>query len=368
MVYLFLHVGSLDLLACTGRGHRDPPAPSEGMLCARPGCWRLLWAILPRYRKLARENLSAAFGNEKSSSEIRWLTFRHFATLGANGICSFKFAALPRDVILRIAPFENSEVVRRNILAGRGVVLAISHLGSWELYAQAAFQRPETRFGTIYQALRNPYLDELINRDRRKGVDTLIARRGSKPPSPCCASRDPRQCWWIKVPVTEESGCPSSTACVPPLLWQPLSRFARILLSCRAPSSPPDSPAGASSIMKRYPIDQATPTNSPRISMPFLSVKSVNRLRIGSGCTTAGKRHGRASFSQGKNAGPIFRPAPIPRRSIPFVSLCARQTGSVTPSWPSSRTRLQARSPRRPACRPHSGKTRRLLEFDRRGR
>jgi heptosyltransferase II len=142
------------------------------------GVGAFLWAILPRYRKLARENLSAAFENEKSASEVWWLTFRHFTTLGANGICSFKFAALPQSAILRIAPFENSEVVQRNILRGRGVVLAISHMGSWELYAQAAFQRPETRFGTVYQALRNPYLDELINRDRRKGVETFDRKKG----------------------------------------------------------------------------------------------------------------------------------------------------------------------------------------------
>jgi heptosyltransferase II len=138
----------------------------------------LLWAILPRYRKLARENLSAVFASEKSAAEIQRLTFGHFTTLGANGICSFKFAVLPKETILRIAPFINSEVVERNILAGRGVVLAISHMGSWELYAQAAFQRPETRFGTIYQALRNPYLDELINRDRRKGVETFDRKKG----------------------------------------------------------------------------------------------------------------------------------------------------------------------------------------------
>jgi heptosyltransferase-2 len=139
-----------------------------------------LWFVLPRYRNLARENLSAAFGEEKSPSEIRWLTFRHFTTLGANGICSFKVAVLPQKAVLRIAPFENSEVVQRNILSGRGVVLAINHMGSWELYAQAAFQRPETRFGTVYQALRNPYLDELINRDRRKGVEIFDRKKGFK--------------------------------------------------------------------------------------------------------------------------------------------------------------------------------------------
>ena len=140
-----------------------------------------LWAILPRYRKLARENLSTAFADEKSPSEIWWLTFRHFTTLGANGVCSFKFAALPQSAILRIAPFVNSEVVQRNILRGRGVVLAISHMGSWELYAQTGFQRPETRFGTVYQALRNRYLDELINRDRRKGVETFDRKKGFRP-------------------------------------------------------------------------------------------------------------------------------------------------------------------------------------------
>ncbi|HEU4679253.1 MAG TPA: lipopolysaccharide heptosyltransferase II [Terrimicrobiaceae bacterium] len=136
------------------------------------------WAILPRYRRLARENLSAVFAKEMSSSEIRRLTFRHFTTLGANGICSFKVAALSQKAVLRIAPFVNSEVVERNILKGRGVVLAISHMGSWELYAQAAFQRPETRFGTIYQALRNPHLDDLINRDRQKGVETFDRKNG----------------------------------------------------------------------------------------------------------------------------------------------------------------------------------------------
>ncbi|HEY5813359.1 MAG TPA: lipopolysaccharide heptosyltransferase II [Terrimicrobiaceae bacterium] len=139
----------------------------------------ILWAILPRYRKLARENLTMVFGREKSPSDLRWLTFRHFVALGANGICSFKIAALPQETILRIAPLVNSEGIKKNILNGRGVVLAIAHMGNWELYAQVAFQRPETRFGTVYQSLRNPHLDDLINRDRRRlGVRTFDRKKG----------------------------------------------------------------------------------------------------------------------------------------------------------------------------------------------
>ena len=40
----------------------------------------VLWAILPRYRKLARENLSAAFA-ELRPAQIRSLTFRHLSPL-----------------------------------------------------------------------------------------------------------------------------------------------------------------------------------------------------------------------------------------------------------------------------------------------
>lgn len=113
----------------------------------------LLCAILPRYRKLARENLSTPRGNQESPREIRRMTFLHFVSLGANGMCALKIATLAKETIFRIAALANSEGTKRNILSGGGVVLAITHMGNWELYAQVAFQRPETTFGTVYQAL-----------------------------------------------------------------------------------------------------------------------------------------------------------------------------------------------------------------------
>jgi lauroyl/myristoyl acyltransferase len=66
-----------------------------------------LWAILPRYRKLARENLSAAFA-DLTGAQLRSLTFRHFITLGANGVCAFKIAALPPKPS-RALPVETSD-------------------------------------------------------------------------------------------------------------------------------------------------------------------------------------------------------------------------------------------------------------------
>ncbi len=142
------------------------------------GVGAMLWAILPGYRRLAKENLSRAFP-EKSPAEIRRLTFRHFTTLGANAVSAFKIPALSQEDILRIAPIERLDYIKRNIAQGKGVVLAINHIGNWELYAQLIFQVPEARFGTVYQALRNKAIDDLINQDRRRlGVQTFDRKKG----------------------------------------------------------------------------------------------------------------------------------------------------------------------------------------------
>ena len=139
----------------------------------------LMWLVLPGYRRLARENLSKAFAGEKSPAEIRALSFKHFTTLGANAVCAFKIPAVRQADIQKIAAIENLDRIRTNIANGRPVVLAINHIGNWELYAQLVFQVPEARFGTVYQSLRNPLVDDLVNRDRRRlGVATFDRKKG----------------------------------------------------------------------------------------------------------------------------------------------------------------------------------------------
>ena len=138
-----------------------------------------LWLILPGYRRLARENLSVAFGTEMSPAAIRALTFKHFTTLGANVASAIKIPTLSQKEIERIAHIENLDAIRQNIAKGRPVLLAINHIGNWELYAQLVFQVPEAHFGTVYQALHNKLVDDLVNRDRRRlGVQTFDRKEG----------------------------------------------------------------------------------------------------------------------------------------------------------------------------------------------
>jgi heptosyltransferase II len=136
----------------------------------------VLWAVLPGYRKLAVSNIRAALGD---SVNAHHLAREHFATLGANGLSALKIPALNQDEINRIARIDGLDTLHNHIAAGKGVVLAINHIGNWELYAQLIFRVPEARFGTVYQALHNKQLDELINRDRRRlGVLTFDRKRG----------------------------------------------------------------------------------------------------------------------------------------------------------------------------------------------
>ena len=139
----------------------------------------LLWAVLPGYRSLARKNLTAAFDGEMSPCQLRVLTFHHFTTLGANAVCAFKMPAVQQEDILKIVTIEHLDRIKSNITNGRPVVLAINHIGNWELYAQLVFQVPGVGFGTVYQALRNPLIDDLVNRDRRRlGVATFDRKKG----------------------------------------------------------------------------------------------------------------------------------------------------------------------------------------------
>lgn len=139
----------------------------------------IAWAILPGYRRLAKENLSRALGIDHAHFHPGLVTFRHFQRLGANICSSFRVAAMSESEVRRCATVENIEAVTHALKRGKGVVLMISHIGNWELFAQANFHAAPYPTGTVYQAIRNRYIDDLINGDRRrKGVATFDRKRG----------------------------------------------------------------------------------------------------------------------------------------------------------------------------------------------
>jgi len=138
------------------------------------------WLILPGYRRLARRNVSIAFGNEKSPRQLRRLVRRHFQQLGANLLCSVKLTSMPLEKMAAQVEVENLDAVHRELRAGHPVVLILSHLANWELFAHIL---PKfigyVRNSTIYQKLGNRFIDEHVRRVRgRAGVEMFDRREG----------------------------------------------------------------------------------------------------------------------------------------------------------------------------------------------
>jgi heptosyltransferase-2 len=136
-----------------------------------------------KYRRLATSNLQIAFANEKSPRELRQLVRQHFRRLGANLLCSAKLTQMPPEKILERVEVENIEAMAREFRAGVPVVLILSHLGTWEVFAQLM---PKfvgfVRNASVYQGLGNRFIDEHVRRTRSQtGLELFDRHDGFEP-------------------------------------------------------------------------------------------------------------------------------------------------------------------------------------------
>src|SRR6058998_1191008 len=142
-----------------------------------------VWLVSGKYRQLAEGNVAIAFADEKSPRELRRLVRRHFQLLGANLLCSVKLTAMPPEKILERVTVENIEAMAREFRAGVPVVLVLSHLGTWELFAQLM---PNfvgfVRNASVYQKLGNLYIDEHVRQTRSQtGLELFDRQAGFQP-------------------------------------------------------------------------------------------------------------------------------------------------------------------------------------------
>ena len=141
------------------------------------------WLLFGRYRRLARQNVTIAFGQEKSPRQLRRLVRQHFQRLCANLLCSIKLANMPVDEILQHVTVENIEAMDRQLRTGVPVVLVLSHLGTWELFAHIPPKFiGHVRNASVYQRLGNRYIDAHLHEIRRRnGLELFDRKEGFQP-------------------------------------------------------------------------------------------------------------------------------------------------------------------------------------------
>ncbi len=129
----------------------------------------LAWLALPNYRRLARHNVQIAFGKKMTEAEKTRLVRRHFARLGANLLSGMKLNSMPLTKVAPLVTIEGAEEMHRHLRSGRSVVLALSHLGNWELFAQIVpHYFNYVPLSTVYQKLGNPRIDQFVRQQRAR--------------------------------------------------------------------------------------------------------------------------------------------------------------------------------------------------------
>ena len=188
-----------------------------------------------------------AFGREKTLEELRAIARRHFATLGANLFSNIKLPKLSREELEkrrdRRRPRDDA---RGKYRAMSGFVMVISHLGSWEMFAQLSPIVFGCKVGTIFQALGNRYIDAEVRQDRaRLGLELFERKEGFVK-----ACQFMREGGAVGVLVDQHAGdaglwCPLfRPAVLPPPRSRPRSPCAPMRGWCRPRSIPTASVAG----------------------------------------------------------------------------------------------------------------------------
>ena len=146
---------------------------------------RIGYLLAVPYRRLALHNLAIAFP-EKTEAERHRIGREHFGRLIANILCGMVVRAVPDEELPQIVEFENLEAVHRLLAENRGMVLGLAHLSNWEIITRVNRRiYPDGRNATIYQEIRNPYIEAhmrslrsrhgLILFNRRDGFNPTIA-------------------------------------------------------------------------------------------------------------------------------------------------------------------------------------------------
>jgi lauroyl/myristoyl acyltransferase len=135
----------------------------------------IAWHLDRRHRRVALENLSAAFP-EKPAEEIRAIARENFKRLGENYLGGIKTASLSEGAIRRALTLDGRPHLPSRA-DGRNIVFAIGHFGNFELYARVGLFLPEWRFGVTYRGLKQPALNRLLVDLREKSGTLFFERR-----------------------------------------------------------------------------------------------------------------------------------------------------------------------------------------------
>lgn len=144
---------------------------------AARGFGDIAFALMPKRRRTALENLDRAFGSSKSDEEkkkIARASFQHMA-LAMIELFLVSRVLKHQEKHFKLVGGENLQAARDK---GKGILFIISHIGSWEYLSFLHFLTGIYCYAVV-KDIRNPYLDKTVNDCRRKIGLTPVQKKSS---------------------------------------------------------------------------------------------------------------------------------------------------------------------------------------------
>ncbi len=134
----------------------------------------LLWIGMPRQRREARRRIRSVLGDslgpERQVRRVAWLAWRN---LVFSGVDTMRLPHLTEAWVRQAIDCEGAEVLRARLAASGRVVLAVPHMGSWEL-AGLALCFFGLHLSLIMRRQKNPLTDGYLNHLRTsRGFDCI---------------------------------------------------------------------------------------------------------------------------------------------------------------------------------------------------
>jgi lauroyl/myristoyl acyltransferase len=132
-----------------------------------------------RHRRVALDNLTMCFGQEKSPEEIRAIAKENFRRIGENYCGAIKTAAMtPWQMLPHFDLTLARSILPHEADAGpQSRIVAIGHFGNFELYARFGQFVPIFKCAATYRALKQPALNRVMVSLRKSEGCRFFERR-----------------------------------------------------------------------------------------------------------------------------------------------------------------------------------------------
>jgi KDO2-lipid IV(A) lauroyltransferase len=127
------------------------------------------------HREVALQNLSLAFGQEKSASEIRGIARRTFQNLGMTTIEFFRIPKMDAETFKERVEIEGLEEALRLLEKKKGALLLIGHFGNWELMGLMSKVIGSPIMVIAKPMKKNKWVDQFITKIRNAGGLEVIS-------------------------------------------------------------------------------------------------------------------------------------------------------------------------------------------------